>query len=74
MRNEGIMENFGQLIEGLQHAQELCDYHGYHTASMALTFALDYFGAEEEDVTDYIEWTNESTDPEWEDDERTSDE
>lgn len=60
------MEDFRSLIEGLQIAQELCDIHAQAEAFMAVQFALDYFGAEEEDVTDYIAWTNESVDPEWE--------
>jgi hypothetical protein len=60
------MENFRQLIEGLQQAEELCAYHGYTSAGMAVTFALDYFGAEEEDVENYINWVNQTTDPDWE--------
>jgi len=62
------MESFALLIEGLQQAQELCEYHGYSAAGFSIQFALDYFGAEEEEVSEYIHWTNENIDPPWEED------
>jgi hypothetical protein len=60
------MDSYALLIEGLIQAEELCEYHGYSGAAISVSFALDWFGANEEDVTEYIGWTNQSEDPDWE--------
>lgn len=54
------MDSYAQLIDGLMRAEELCDYHGYSSAALAVSFALDWFGSNEDDVTEYIGWTNQN--------------
>ena len=53
------MESFFDLIYGLQTAMGLCEHHNEPHAEMAVQFAMDWFGANEDDVSDYIDWSSE---------------
>lgn len=51
------MDEYAKLIEGLTVALELCDIHAQAEAYMAIQFAIDWFGSEEDEVRDYLAWT-----------------
>lgn len=53
------MDDFFALIYGLRVASGLCEHHNEPEAEMAVQFAMDWFGANEDDVREYIEWSSE---------------
>jgi hypothetical protein len=54
-----LMESFKELIDGLQIAQGYAEHFGDSKTEAAIEFALDWFGATEETVEEYLDWTSE---------------
>ena len=53
------MDTYQELIDGLQIAQGYAEHFGDTRTVNACQFALDWFGANETDVEEYLDWTDE---------------